>query len=113
MIDPYVFITLLGYSMFSMLCLELSDRRRLRIKEAISRSMLHQAILLVWNFSSPPVKHINTNGCSILLLKTKYVILARIKGCVVVSNDRVEKQQHCSEEATLSDCCSDEATLSD
>ena len=38
MIDPYVFITLLGYSMFSILCLELSDRRRLRRKEANSMS---------------------------------------------------------------------------
>ena len=35
------------------------------------------------------------------------------KGCVVVSSDNAEKQQHCSEEATLYDRCSDEATLSD
>lgn len=113
MFYPYVFITLLGYLMFSMLCLELSDRR-LRRKEAISRFMLHQVLLLLLNFSSPPVKCIHTNGCSILLLvKPKYVILARIKGCVVVSSDNAEKQQHCSEEAMLYDRCSDEATLSD
>ena len=83
--------------MFSMIFLELSYERRLRREEYNSISKV----------APSPIAHAELlkPTCQIhsykLMFKTKYVILARIKGCVVVSNDRVEKQQHYSDESTL------------
>ena len=88
--------------MFSMLCLELSDGRILSRKEA--NSMFEVALI--------PIDHVELLKLTcqthsyILMFDVIFilmcVILARIKGCVVVSNVNVEKQQHCSDEATLS-----------